>query len=67
MADIQQHRAHVRIELAHEIQRIMTQAGEIDRTLADVMTKAAAGEISDSGATSLAAADLTQVTGDGHY
>jgi len=67
MADIQQHRARVRAELDHEIQRIMTQAGEIDRTLADVLTQAAAGEISDSGATSLAAADVTQVTEDGHY
>ncbi|MGH3924652.1 MAG: hypothetical protein ACRDTT_17625, partial [Pseudonocardiaceae bacterium] len=67
MADIQQHRARVRAELDDEIQRIMTQAGEIDRTLADVMPKAAAGEISDDVATSLAAADLTQVTEDGRY
>lgn len=67
MADIRQHRARVRAELDHEIQRIMTQAGEIDRTLADVMTKAAAGAISDGGATTLAAADVTQVTEDGHY
>lgn len=67
MADIQQHRARVSAELDHEIQRIMTQAGEIDRTLADVMTRAAAEAISDGGVTSLAAADVTQVTEDGHY
>lgn len=67
MADIQQHRTRVRVELDHEIQLILTQAGEIDRALADVMTMAADGAISDSGATSLAAADLTQVTEDGHY
>ncbi|MGH3916759.1 MAG: hypothetical protein ACRDTC_25600 [Pseudonocardiaceae bacterium] len=67
MADIQQHRTRVKVELDHEIQRIMIQADEIDRTLANVMTKAAAGAISDSGATSLATADVTQITEDGHY
>ena len=67
LAEIQQHRARVSAELDHEIQWIMTRAGEIDRTLADVMTKAAAGAISDGGVTSLAAADATQVTEDGHY
>ncbi|MCA1675851.1 MAG: hypothetical protein LC799_27985, partial [Actinobacteria bacterium] len=67
MAQIQQHRTRVRAELAHEIQQIMHQAGEIDRTLAGVMTTAAAGAISDGGATSLTAADLSQVTEDGHY
>lgn len=67
MAQIQQHRARVRTELDHEIQQIMTQAAEIDRTLANVLTRAADGVVSDSGATSLAVADLTQVTADGHY
>jgi hypothetical protein len=67
MADIRQHRARVRAELDFEIQRILTQAGEIDRTLADVMNKATTGEISDEGASTLAKADLTQITEDGHY
>ena len=56
MAQVQQHRARVRAELDHEIQQIMMRAGEIDRTRADVMTKAGAAEISDESAVSLAEA-----------
>lgn len=66
-AEIRGYRKQIRDDLIARLERIMVHASEIDRKLADTLTKAAAGEISDGGATSLAEADLSGVTEDGHY
>jgi hypothetical protein len=50
-------RASVRTQLEDSVTQIMERADEIDRALAEVLTAAADGAISDEGATSLAEAD----------
>jgi hypothetical protein len=60
-------RARMASELAESVRQILSTAQGIDDTLAAVMGQAEAGEISDGGATSLAEADPSQQTADGHY
>jgi hypothetical protein len=55
-AAVQQEREKIKADLVDRVKEVMTRADEIDHGLADVLGRVARGEISDEGATTLAAA-----------
>ncbi|SDG51642.1 hypothetical protein SAMN05216553_108445 [Lentzea fradiae] len=60
-------RARLRAEIAEAVGRILRAAHEVDAVLNSALTKAEQAQISDGGATSLAEADVSNKTQDGHY
>ncbi|RKT55821.1 hypothetical protein [Saccharothrix australiensis] len=60
-------RARVAAELADGVRRVLDEAREIDRGLTAALAKAEAAQVSDGGATGLAAADPSARTADGGF
>lgn len=60
-------RARLASDIVAAVGQILTTAQGIDDALAAVLTSAEQGTIADGGATTLAEADPTQKTGDGHF